>query len=187
MSESFSRKDFFKSLPRQILGDVKPKRKIKKKEIEEKQIIFRPPGAIADDVVFLKTCKTGCRACAEACQHDAIIFTKIGKSKKSPVLSFEEKPCRWCQDFPCVAACPTDALVLGEIKPLGRAVINMELCSTTQGMLCDICYSVCPSSVRAIQMDQQRKPLINEEKCTGCGMCAYYCDMSPSAIRIEKI
>ena len=161
-----------------------------KENAEEEEFNFRPPGAMQDENDFLKLCKRS-KKCSEACPHDAIFFPGIegGKNENTPFMDPANKPCRWCRDMPCIDACPSGALKkisFDDILPVGLAVIDTDLCSTYNGILCDICITSCPSWIKAVRMNSERHPEIIEEKCTGCGLCAYYCDAVPDAISIIK-
>ena len=173
----------------EALVKIIPEEKAEKDDVPPvpERPVFRPPGAMPDDRLFAKTCAAGCRLCGEACPHGAIIFRKNGRKRKiPPVLDIPEKACKWCDGFPCIEACPSGALAHEHVRPLGKAVIDIGLCSNSMGMMCDICYSVCPSTVRAIKITVGRLPEIDHDKCTGCGSCVYYCDMQPVAIRLEQ-
>lgn len=88
----------------------------------------------------------------------------------------------------CVHACPSGALSFGagsRPNAIGVAEINLEDCLTTQGILCDTCSLYCPPDIQAIRM-ADRKPVLDRDLCTGCGLCAFHCEAQPIAIRIVK-
>ena len=148
---------------------------------------MRPPGALADEEVFLATCQR-CGKCAEACPYGVIelLGPAAGRAEGTPVLEPAENPCRWCDSMDCVNACPSGALSLesdGNARPIGKATLHLDRCLTSQGILCDECAAVCPASVRAIRM-VGRQPQLDEEVCVGCGLCAHYCASEPVAIDI---
>ena len=87
----------------------------------------------------------------------------------------------------CIQACPSGALSFGDnesVLPIGVAVIDPDLCLVSQGILCDTCAVRCPSDVRAIRM-HGRLPVLDRDRCTGCGLCAYHCEAEPGAISIH--
>ena len=86
----------------------------------------------------------------------------------------------------CVKACPTGALTLNPDKkppPIGKAVLNLDTCLAEEGILCDRCAVTCPSDIKAISM-RNRKPVLDVEKCTGCGICVLYCESTPLSLKI---
>ena len=188
MKNEYSRKQFLRMFPfgfREILHENGGEPEIKK-EVS----VFRPPGAVEDEKHFTKLCER-CKKCGAACPHDVIYYPgiKAGTLENTPLLNPVKKPCRWCRDMPCIKACKSGALkraAFNKIAKIGRAYIDLELCSTSNGILCDICVSACPSTIKAVRLNTNRQPEISVEKCTGCGLCAYYCDATPGAITIIK-
>lgn len=189
MPEPISRRQLF----RFKLGDITRHFKEGQEETgeEEKEKWIRPPGAIAEESNFLAACER-CPHCADACPHGAITFLgpSEGKLEGSPVMHPVESPCHWCTDMPCINTCPTDALSfpianeLSSVRPIGVAIIDNDACLLAQGILCDTCAIRCPTHIKAIQM-QGRHPVLDAEKCTGCGLCAYHCEAEPGAIKIS--
>jgi Pyruvate/2-oxoacid:ferredoxin oxidoreductase delta subunit len=88
--------------------------------------------------------------------------------------------------MPCIRACPSGALAFGpgeRVEPVGKAELNLDTCLTSQGILCDSCAVACPPNVRAIKM-VNRKPQLDWDRCTGCGMCAHYCESRPVSLKM---
>ncbi|WP_017755759.1 4Fe-4S dicluster domain-containing protein [Calidifontibacillus oryziterrae] len=148
----------------------------------------RPPGA-ADEDEFLALC-TRCGKCNLACPYDSIKMGKedFGLGLGTPYLDVRDIPCMLCEDFPCVEACPTEALTgIEKVQDvnMGVAVIDTETCIAYQGMRCEVCYRVCPLIDEAITIDYRMRegdaihavfaPIINTEKCVGCGICVQRC------------
>ncbi|PJD95800.1 MAG: hypothetical protein CK425_07805 [Parachlamydia sp.] len=76
-------------------------------ETEEKKV--RPPGAHPSEQQFQDRC-TGCDACMSACPVNVIFIEDL--EKRYPLLYPEKQPCIHCAGYPCIQACPTQALSL---------------------------------------------------------------------------
>ncbi len=155
---------------------------------DEEEPFLRPPGALEDEDAFLETCER-CQACAEACPFGVIhhFGPVAGQLEKTPFVDPASVPCRWCEDMPCVRACPSGALKLDEgeeVAPIAKVLLQPDKCLTTQGILCDTCSWRCPAGVKAIRM-VARKPVLEVDRCTGCGMCVVFCEAEPSAFKLD--
>lgn len=201
MSSKFSRRQLFKLRPADLGSLVRQVRQRPKKDASEEEELntaafIRPPGALKGQDEFLSACER-CNLCVEACPYDDVIQTfgaSHGKREGAPYLLPDQAPCRWCIDTPCAAACPTEALQIPSpndasdivLTPIAKAVLNLDTCLNNQGTICDTCSVMCPPHVKAIKMID-RKPLLNVEQCTGCGMCSYYCESEPGSISIVAL
>jgi len=161
--------------------------------------VLRPPGAVDEDE-FLALC-VRCGKCNQACPYDSIKMGKenLGLGLGTPFIDARENPCRLCDDFPCVSACPTDALTgINNVYDvdMGIAVIDTEACIAYHGMRCEVCYRECPLIDEAIKLNIYVKPddpthavfapIIDPEKCVGCGICEERCVIdNPIAIRVK--
>lgn len=159
-------------------------------EAEEGQRWPRPPGALRDDEAFLNACDR-CHLCSGACPHDAIdhFGPAHGRLEGTPFIDPAKAPCHWCEDMPCISACPSGALSRAEgerVAPIATVSLDFEHCLNAQGILCDTCSYRCPSHVRAIRM-VNRRPVLDASLCTGCGMCLYHCDADPGAFHFALV
>lgn len=127
-----------------------------------------------------------CGRCLEACPYQAIRMAKgpTGAETGTPMIDARAQACRLCADFPCIAACPTEALhpvpARDEVR-MGCAVINRDLCIAVQGMRCEVCYRACPFIDSAIAIGASVRegdaihavfePLVDPEKASGAA-CA---------------
>jgi ferredoxin-type protein NapG len=149
---------------------------------------LRPPGALPEER-FVQTC-TRCRLCVEACPHEALALAgpQDGYPEGTPFLpNVAAKPCHLCDDLPCVAACPEKALLtlpLEEVR-MGVAEVDPAICFAHQGQICDYCIDRCPFPEEAIAPDERGRPVVNPERCVGCGLCAYICVTTPGAIAVH--
>jgi ferredoxin-type protein NapG len=143
--------------------------------------LIRPPGANHSEEAFLAACQR-CGCCIEACPHLCIRRYLDPRSffDGTPFLSLRETPCRVCEGFPCITACPHGALrlpVSGRVT-LGRAHWAERLCLRTQGKECTACEVACSQRFRAIT-GTPTGIQINTERCTGCGECERACPIQP--------
>lgn len=161
---------------------------------------LRPPGAQSESDFMARCIK--CGKCIEACPYQAIkpAGELSGIAVGTPLLDAREQACRLCEDFPCVKACPTGALRDVEARSdvrMGVALIDEETCIAFQGMRCEVCYRVCPLIDEAITIDYRMRegddihavfaPIIDEEKCVGCGLCVERCVVSDPVVPIRIV
>ena len=184
----FSRRQLFKlrfdDLTREIGDAVGPKKDSGESTTPEAQKFFRPPGASAIEEDFLSACER-CHACADACPYECIddFGPAAGRLEGTPFIDPRTVPCRWCEDMPCIKACPGDALQERPdqtVQPIGKVALDLKKCLNSEGILCDTCAYRCPTHIKAIRI-VNRMPVLDLERCTGCGMCVYFCEAEPSA------
>ena len=160
--------------------------------------LLRPPGAHGEKDFASRCVK--CGKCMEACPYIAIKPARdvAGAAVGTPMIDARAQACRLCEDFPCVEACPTNALrdieTRSDVK-MGIAVIDEDLCIAFQGMRCEVCYRTCPLIDEAIVIDYRLRegdaihsvfaPVIDEDKCVGCGLCVERCVVSEPRVAIR--
>lgn len=162
--------------------------------------LLRPPGAQSESDFMARCVK--CGKCLEACPYRAVHVApgNAGAAAGTPVIDAREQACRLCEDFPCVAACPTGALRDVEARAdvhMGTAVIEEDLCIALQGMRCEVCYRVCPLIDEAMTIDYRMRegdaihavfaPRIDREKCVGCGLCVERCVVGEPRVAIRIV
>ena len=113
-------------------------------------------------------------------------------------MSYERGYCR-PECTKCSEVCPAGAIHLTSLAEksaiqIGHAVWIKENCvPLTDGMECGNCARHCPTG--AIQMvasdpektDSPKIPVVNVEKCIGCGACENLCPSRPfSAIYVTR-
>lgn len=147
--------------------------------------IHRPPGAV-DEARFLQRC-TRCGDCSAACPHDAIIHApaRFRHAAGTPMIDPAAAPCHMCPDTPCIASCPTGALLPGRPMRMATAFITPIDCIAHGGRLCTVCSERCPVT-GAIVLDHGR-PRIDPYTCTGCGVCHHVCPAPTNAIAIMPL
>ena len=184
---------------------------IKKKKPKREKLIT-PPGSLS--IRNLRTHCTACQLCIDACPNDVLRPSSSLDRFMQPEVSYERGYCR-PECTRCSEVCPTSAIQPVTVEErtaiqVGHAVWTRDLCVPVKDEKpCGLCARKCPA--QAIQMvplqagvhqdgwrwrDADNNeiprekvlliPVINEEKCIGCGACENLCPSSPiSAIYVE--
>lgn len=118
---------------------------------------------------------TGCRVCEKVCaiQHARELNTETSRIK---VFQFYPGPvdvpivCQYCDDRPCVAACPTNALTFD-----GKSFtmkVDENLCNA-----CQACNNACIENGRGgcITFHPAKATAQICDLCGGDSLCAKYC------------
>lgn len=168
---------------------------IEDKKIPNRNTHIEPPGALSLNH-FAQHC-TACQLCVSVCPNGVLRPSADLTRLMQPEMSYERGYCRpECNK--CSQVCPA-----GAIKPItvaeksaihiGHAVWVRKNCiPLTDGQECGNCARHCP--VGAILMvpseandpNSIKIPVVNEEKCIGCGACENLCPARPfSAIYVE--
>lgn len=165
------------------------------KKIPERKTPIVPPGAIS--LRHLTNHCTGCQLCVAACPNGVLRPSSDLETLMQPRSSYERGYCR-PECTKCSEVCPAGAIIkLDRAEKssvqIGHAVWVKDNCvPLTDGVECGNCARHCP--VGAIQMvpsdkdnpDSPKIPIVNEERCIGCGACENLCPARPfSAIYVE--
>jgi len=168
---------------------------IEDKKIPKRTTPLTPPGSLSIRN-FTQHC-TACQLCVSACPNQVLRPSSSLSRLMQPEMSYERGYCR-PECTRCSNVCPA-----GAIRPItpadkstiqiGHAVYVYENCViNTDGVRCGNCARHCPTG--AIQMlpsvaddpDSLKLPVINTERCIGCGACENLCPARPfSAIYVE--
>jgi len=144
---------------------------------------LRPPGALFPDQSFRDTCSR-CGKCVEICPAHCIKIDSSGMAGHgAPYIDPNAMACVLCDGLKCMHVCPSGALKpvpLGEIN-MGTALWNYETCIRSHGENCQICIDLCPVGSVAIEL-RANMIHVNEDGCTGCGVCQQQCPTSPKSI-----
>lgn len=168
--------------------------------IEDKQEPNRatpilPPGA--KGARHLAHHCTACQLCVSECPNDVLRPSTNLETLMQPEMSYENGYCR-PECTRCSEVCPA-----GAIRPItvaekssiriGHAVwIKKNCLPVTDGVSCGNCARHCPSgAILMVHMDAEddespKIPVIDTERCIGCGACENLCPARPfSAIYVE--
>ena len=168
--------------------------------IEEKKIPARataiiPPGALSARN-FAQHC-TACQLCVSVCPNQVLRPSSDFMKLMQPEMSYERGYCR-PECTKCSEVCPA-----GAIRPItkadksaiqiGHAVWIKENCiCITDDVECGNCARHCPvSAIQMVASDPESQesikiPVVNTERCIGCGACENLCPSRPfSAIYVE--
>lgn len=168
---------------------------IEDKKIPKRAIPILPPGALsARD--FARHC-TACQLCVSVCPNEVLRPSTDLMKLMQPEMSYERGYCR-PECTKCGDVCPAGAIhpITAADKSatqIGHAVwIKKNCIPLTDGVECGNCARHCPAG--AIQMvpsdpqqeDSPKIPVVNTERCIGCGACENLCPARPfSAIYVE--
>ena len=159
---------------------------IEDKKIPERTTPIVPAGALSIRN-FAQHC-TACQLCVSVCPNQVLRPSGNLMTLMQPEMSYERGS----------EVCPTDAIHLTSLADkssiqIGHAVwIRKNCVPLTDGVNCGNCARHCP--VAAIEMvpsevdnpDSPKIPVVNVERCIGCGACENLCPARPfSAIYVE--
>ena len=168
---------------------------IERAQKPERQTPLVPAGAISLRN-FADHC-TACQLCVSVCPNQVLRPSTSLLNLMQPEMSYERGYCRpECNK--CSQVCPA-----GAIKPItieekssiqiGHAVVCLDNCVVnTDEVSCGNCARHCPAgAIRMVRKNPDdenslRIPVVNPERCIGCGACENLCPARPfAAIHVE--
>jgi ferredoxin len=168
---------------------------IKKKEAFNRKTRITPPGSLSANNMA-KHC-TACQLCVSECPNQVLRPSSNILYLMQPEMFYDQGFCR-LECTRCSEVCPTDAIhPISKAEKssiqIGHAVWSGKNCIVnTDNVSCGNCARHCPNgAIMMIPKDPQNEnslkiPIINEERCIGCGACEYVCPARPfSAIHVE--
>lgn len=168
---------------------------IEDKKIPNRENKIFPAGALSARN-FTQHC-TACQLCVSVCPNQVLRPSGNLMTLMQPEMSYERGYCR-PECTKCADVCPAGAIHPITIADksatqIGHAIWVKENCvPLTDGKECGNCARHCPT--HAIQMvpsnpdisDSPKIPVVNEERCIGCGACENLCPSRPfSAIYVS--
>ena len=168
--------------------------------IEDKQVPKRathivPPGAVS--LRHMAQHCTGCQLCVSACPNDVLRPSDGLLTLMQPESSYESGYCR-PECTRCSEVCPSGAILKIDAAEkssiqIGRATwIRKNCIPIADGVECGNCARHCPAGaimmIPSVAGDEEsvKIPMVDTEKCIGCGACEKLCPARPfSAIYVE--
>ncbi|MDO4291355.1 MAG: 4Fe-4S dicluster domain-containing protein [Eggerthellaceae bacterium] len=140
--------------------------------------VLRPPGALPE-VEFAARC-IRCERCISVCPTDVLYPLGIEAgvvAVKTPALNYASDRCTFCDK--CREVCPTQAI--GAVDPyspasgrIGGAWVHEDRClAFVQPGACGVCVDACEYG--ALSFDAERRPVVDDALCNGCGECVRIC------------
>ena len=168
---------------------------IERAQKPERQTPLVPAGAISLKN-FSDHC-TACQLCVSVCPNQVLRPSTSLMTLMQPEMSYERGYCRpECNK--CSQVCPAGAIrpITIEEKSsiqIGHAVVCLDNCVVnTDDVSCGNCARHCPAgAIRMVRKNPDdekslRIPVVNEERCIGCGACENLCPARPfTAIHVE--
>jgi polyferredoxin len=168
---------------------------IEDKQAPVRSTLLTPPGSLSAS--NLKNHCTACQLCISGCPNQVLQPSNSLMTFMQPEMSYERGYCR-PECVRCSEVCPTGAI--HKITPadksaiqIGHAIWIKKNCVVVNDKVsCGNCARHCPTG--AIQMVPQdankanslKIPVVNTERCIGCGTCENLCPSRPfSAIYVE--
>lgn len=165
------------------------------KKVPRRDTPVVPPGARGLRH-FRQHC-TGCQLCVAACPNGVLRPSGDLNSLMQPESCYERGYCR-PECTKCSEVCPAGAIQRISVEDksstqIGHAIWVKENCvPLTDGVSCGNCARHCPTGAitmvpsDASNPDSPKIPVVNEERCIGCGACENLCPARPfSAIYVE--
>ncbi len=168
---------------------------IEDKKIPDRRTRIVPPGA--KSLRHFSSHCTACQLCVSACPNGVLRPSADLLTLMQPEASYERGYCR-PECTKCSEVCPSGAIIPVDKAEkssiqIGHAVWIKENCVIlTDGVHCGNCARHCPTgAIKMASSDPSNPnapwiPMVNEERCIGCGACENLCPARPfSAIYVE--
>ena len=165
-------------------------------------MVIRPPTA---DPARINALCARCGNCMKACPY-GLIHPDMGSTGidglLSPVIrlrSLDPEQEQFCSQScsACTQVCPTGALrplaatlkEKGLFPPIGIAVVRKDLCvAWAENKDCATCDEYCPyQAVKLVKHGDVNCPVVDVDKCRGCGACESNCPAEPIAITVKPL
>jgi len=159
------------------------RRQLLRGRLHPQSLPVRPPWACQEDE-FVRLCSR-CDACIDTCWAGILIRGSGG----FPEADFHSSGCDFCAD--CLKACKTGALSAAPPAPSlawrQRASIEPS-CLSLNGIVCRSCGDACDTDAIRFQLQTggRATPLLDSERCNGCGECFAVCPNDSISLAIPE-
>jgi len=150
---------------------------------EEEILLVRPPYG-KDESLFQNKCPT-CKSkdCVTSCDEKIIFIAQDG----TPTLTFKQNGCTFCEE--CAISCKEGVLSLENIETSEKLnaifQIDFNRCVAHEGVICHSCKEPCIDD--AILFNGMFNPIIDEDRCSGCGFCMSRCPTMAIEYKVLEI
>ena len=146
-----------------------------RKPLEQKKenspLVVRPPYGFNESLFQSECIACESKACVTSCDEQIIYIQDDG----TPGLDFSKSGCTFCEE--CANVCEPNVLNLENNhtseKLNATFRISTEGCVAHNGVICFSCKEPCIDD--AILFNGLFNPVIDMDKCTGCGFCLGRC------------
>ena len=138
---------------------------------EVSPLVVRPPYGQNESLFQSECVACESKACVASCDEQIIMIQEDG----TPRLDFSKSGCTFCED--CASVCEPGVLSLEHThtsEHLNATFrISTEGCVAHHGVICFSCKEPCIDD--AILFNGLFNPVIDMDRCTGCGFCLGRC------------
>ncbi len=155
---------------------------------ERSPLVVRPPYGSSESFFQRKCVTCESKACVASCDEEIITIQVDG----TPMLNFIKSGCTFCEE--CANVCESDVLCLNNVHTSEQLNVTFRIstegCVAHNGVICFSCKEPCIDD--AILFNGMFNPVIDMDKCTGCGFCLSRCptqaiDFTPYAIVLPNL
>ena len=143
---------------------------LKDKIVEKTKEVILPPGAVSKERLANKC--FNCNLCVQNCPNK--ILVKANEEFPAVHVDYEKgkKLCKFdCAK--CGEVCPTGAIQRLSTEEKQNTRIAMAMIVEKNCRFCGACADICPKG--AIIKQDGKAPILNAQKCIGCGACKSTC------------
>ncbi len=156
-----TRRDFFRSFAKPLQQHPK----------DASPLSVRPPYGLSESLFQSKCPSCESKACVASCEEKILYIGEDGTAQ----LSFAASGCTFCDA--CAEACMEGVLVPEQSTYQERIAayftIQTQACVAHNQVICFSCKEPCIDD--AILFNGMFKPVIDRDRCTGCGFCISVC------------